>query len=555
MSSTACQNVRRRLKEIVSLPDEEAGDANEQRLGKLDHFDQVFASLAARSISPAISSSETKIEESDENITPLLLACDKSSSTALQYLKSQLEAGVIPSSDLVLAWGGPTERSFCGNTPSHHAAASGLCDALDVLHEYQTLLIEGRHGATENCDPCRNFISLVTEGNQHGDTPLMMAAASGRTTMFRHVLSRSLELAMNGADLELDDCVEITRKALKSGLAMKNHEGCNVVNLACGHGHLDTVTFLVQSHEIRTSSGKLVRICENGDETENDAFRIDFGPLVDVSYTDVEFCKGTIENLESGLAFMKQRNQDSRVREFKAQISQVKACLQILESEVERISLLAARDILNADRHTSLEGPDDINGKQKKRKKKNKKKGECKANHIRPPDDEADEGCSGNAEGGIEALGKDERRPQSPPNRWKSVGRQRDGTAHIQPFVTLSDGTVVSRSSRTEYLSSLPPDTPVADESDSTPGPGPDGASGLRRILESTRGEGLDLESAMESLCLAPSMLLLSEHSLALEMSPCQLEQIEAILAHQTKAVGAARRIQERMLSAKPAGE
>mmetsp|Transcript_12982 Transcript_12982/g.29866 ORF Transcript_12982/g.29866 Transcript_12982/m.29866 type:complete len:549 (+) Transcript_12982:429-2075(+) len=547
--SAAYQDVRRRLKEIVSLPEKEDGDANES-------LDKVFESLAAGSFrTTAIASETKKIEAPDENISPLLLACDKSSSPALQYLKSQLEAGVIPASDLVRCWGGPMDPSFCSNTPSHHAAASGLCDAVDVLHDFQTLLIEGKHGVTENCDPCRRFISLVTEGNQHGDTPLMMAAASGHTSVFRHVLSRSLELAMNEANSQgLDDCLEVARKALKSGLDMKNHEGCNAVNLACGHSHLDTVAFLVRSHEVRTgAAGKVVSICESGDEPEDDALRIDFGPLVDVSYTDVEFCKDTVENLEGGLAFMKQHKQDSRVREFEAQISQAKACLLILESEVERISLLAASDLLNANElQTSLEGQsrtNDVKGKPKKRKKK--KKGESKANRNRPTDDESAKGC-------IDAKGQDERTPPSPPNRWKSAGRPREESSHVQPFVTLSDGRVVSRSSRTaECLPSPAPDAPAADGGDSAPGPGPDGAAGLRRILESTRGGGVgsDLESAMESLCLEPSMLLLSEHSLALEMSPCQLEQIEAILVHQTRAVGAARRIQRRMLDAKPAGE
>ena len=537
-------DIRRRLKEIVSLPEvpEEDGDANE-RLGR---FIQFFESVAAGS---STANGEIKIDpEPDENITPLLLACDKSSSAALRYLKSQLEAGAIEVA--LQAWGGPRDPSFCGNTPSHHAAASGLCEyALDVLHDYQTLLIEGGHGVTG--DPCRRFISLVTEENQHGDTPFMMAAASGQTSMFRHVLSRSLHLAMSGEAnrQSLDDCVEVVRKALKSGLGMKNAEGCNVLNLACGHGHLDTVTFLVQSQKLLTSAGKVVRICEKGDEPEDDAFRIDFGPLVDVSYGDVEFCRSTIENLEGGLAFMKQHKQGSRVLEFEAQISQANACLLVLESEIDRISSLAASDLLIANEgQASLEGPS--SSKLKKRKKK--KKGKCKAKQNRPPDDVSAEGSSGNTEGGIEAKEQAERRPPSPANQWKAVGGG-GASSLLRPFVTLSDGTVVSRSSRAEYLASLAPATP--DGGDSTPGA--DGPSGLRRILESTRGGGggPDLESAMESLCLDPSMLLLSEHSLALEMSPCQLEQIEAILKHQTGAVRAARLIQKRLLDAKVAGE
>ena len=51
----------------------------------------------------------------------------------------------------------------------------------------------------------------------------------------------------------------------------------------------------------------------------------------------------------------------------------------------------------------------------------------------------------------------------------------------------------------------------------------------------------------MDSLCLDPSMLLLSAHGMAIDMSPCQIEAIESILKHQLKAVNEAQKIQSRL--------
>jgi hypothetical protein len=58
----------------------------------------------------------------------------------------------------------------------------------------------------------------------------------------------------------------------------------------------------------------------------------------------------------------------------------------------------------------------------------------------------------------------------------------------------------------------------------------------------------LDVNAVMEALCLDNSMLLLSPHSMALNLSPSQLDAIGAVLRNQVAAVEQAREIQSRLL-------
>ena len=65
---------------------------------------------------------------------------------------------------------------------------------------------------------------------------------------------------------------------------------------------------------------------------------------------------------------------------------------------------------------------------------------------------------------------------------------------------------------------------------------------------------GIDIEAKMESLCLDPSMLLLTSYGMAIEMSPCQLETKQEILKHKYNAKIEAQRIQKRQLSERKEG-
>ena len=55
------------------------------------------------------------------------------------------------------------------------------------------------------------------------------------------------------------------------------------------------------------------------------------------------------------------------------------------------------------------------------------------------------------------------------------------------------------------------------------------------------------IDSVMDSLCLKATMLLFTSHSMAMGLSPSQLEAIENILGNQLTAVKEAKRIQTRI--------
>mmetsp|Transcript_36859 Transcript_36859/g.77320 ORF Transcript_36859/g.77320 Transcript_36859/m.77320 type:complete len:227 (+) Transcript_36859:201-881(+) len=129
------------------------------------------------------------------------------------------------------------------------------------------------------------------------------------------------------------------------------------------------------------------------------------------------------------------------------------------------------------------------------------------------------------------------------------------------PFITLHDGSVVSKSQKPEYSPSIESNHSSLD--DDILSSKPIISSGvvakpktLQSILESTTSAIIpsspavdgDMAAVMESLCLDPSMLLLSPHGMAMEMSPCQLDAIESILNHQLNATKEARKIQSRLL-------
>jgi hypothetical protein len=118
------------------------------------------------------------------------------------------------------------------------------------------------------------------------------------------------------------------------------------------------------------------------------------------------------------------------------------------------------------------------------------------------------------------------------------------------PFITLQDGTVISRNA--EHISHV--DTHHDDDSSSLDDTNKlnnnKEVKSLERILQSTKtsNRDSDMTSLMESLCLDPSMLLLSPHGMAI-MSPCQLDAIESILTHQLNATKEAQRIQRKLLN------
>ena len=135
----------------------------------------------------------------------------------------------------------------------------------------------------------------------------MMASVSNHVVMIKHILKRSLNLALSRSNSSPSQpCVNETWQLLRNLFAMRNEEGCTALNLACGHGHSNMVKLLINSHrllvcknktqvEVKIAYGNEGSFCEDvEDNASNDRQEFSLKTLVDVSYDDVNFCKATL---------------------------------------------------------------------------------------------------------------------------------------------------------------------------------------------------------------------------------------------------------------------
>jgi len=479
-------------------------------------LDNIINNFFHRSDDDNNSTATNKDKDNDDNVTPLMLACDKCCLDALVYIKDRFERAILSNSDdniqlkqLIEAFGHPTEESSCGNTAAHHALASGFSEAIDILE-----VIWGYIEETESfqSSPLDRYLSLLSLTNQNGDTPLMMACVSGNVDTIRQIMEYSNKLAI---DSNSEKIVKTWQQRIFNNV---NNDNCTSLNLACGHAKLDVVMFLIEPQSSTTDSSK------------------DIQPLVNVTYSDIECCQKTIQNVTAGLNFMKQ-NQVDRVKEFEDQLQQVNACLSLLQCQLERLSIETANELAmdeqTAARNTNNNDhkPKGKGGKKKRNRKKKNQTHKTETGESKVKTTEA-------------ATDKDTTNTTWAMKKNKSI---------IEPFTTLQDGTIISKTTQKSDYVSAKDELSVLDDDVKSSSEVAANPKSLESILQSTSqaSNGDDITSIMESLCLDPTMLLLSPHGMAIDCSPCQLEAMQSILSHQLKAVKEAQQIQSRLLEDK----
>ena len=466
--------------------------------------------------------------ERDGGVTPLMIACDKSIASALGYLRDQIEhyntneLSLVPIFD---AWGYITEKSQeSGNCAIHHAMAANFHIGVDVLEfAFSKTSTSSPEKSNNNV---QKYMTLISQPNENGDTPIMMAAVYGHSDLLKHVLKRTYELVSSSSDVVSHEIWE----SLSELFNKRNADGCTALNLACGHGNVEIVRLLIHNHYL----------CERKDTTElkfspnndvcnlNDYSKIhELTPLVMVTYDDVRRCQSTIDNLEIGLKKMTHRRD-----EFEQQQKKALECLDILNKELDRVAAETAGLLLENENTGEAQSSKKPKGKSSSKKKKKrqhtKQKQYQEVSHVEP-----------NSES-IEGVDRSH-------NSWRiEIEEKKDDTkliplAATSPFVTLQDGRVVSKSQKQEDIqcedSSI--DQVVHDNSEPKP---------LQSVLQSNSRYDDNAVTTMESLCLDPSMLLLSAHRMAMELSPCQLDAIVSVLTKQFNASKEAQEIQSRLL-------
>lgn len=509
------------------------------------HLDEIFASYFEGE-TPFTSSGDG--DENNENgVTPLMLACDKCCSGALHYLLNQMKAPSnqddnveelqpIPIEHLVAVWGHPQDASSCGNSAAHHAMSAGFCEGLDLLEQIWHCIdiIEPQNTASGR------YFSLLSQTNENLDTPVMMGCASGHANLIKYILERSVHLALSALPNDDKDAISENVKAtwqmLREIFQMKNSEDLSSLQLACLHFNTDVVRLLIQQpQQIQICFPSLEVKFLFGDNCISSSQKeevFNLTPLVGVSYADADSCEQTVEHLSK---VIKQRNQEDNTDIFNA-YKQTKCCLSLLQCELERISTETASALLLTSNEQSASSKSKGKGKQKKKQRNNTKHSQAKSGLGSDNIDNTNitgNGMSHKTWAKVKTdIGTEEVDADTP-------------AINASPFITLHDGSVVSKSQLTEYAASVRADSPSLDDGSNEPVSGTE-PKALSSILEST-STAEDVSAIMESLCLDTSMLLLSPHAMALEMSPCQLDAVQSILNHQLNATKEAKKIHSRL--------
>lgn len=271
-------------------------------------------------------------------------------------------------------------------------------------------------------------------------------------------------------------------------LSAKNASGERPLSLAFGHGHAQVLQFLL-------SSG------------------------VEASYEAVKECKEKLRQMDAILS--KAGVSDGNLIEERR--TNVKRCLVILELSLAQKASDSMEQLIQKD-----------NQEKEEKRKNTPKKPSSVRKHADPRKVPA-----------TPRVNTEKTNNETSSNAWISQRGDSESIETVtQPkFRTLPDGSVVKNVADCQPFR-VEVEEPGAKETKQEP------KSVDEMLRERLREPIHDVDAVMDSLCLDASMLLLSPHGMAMNLSPSQLESIDSILRKQIKSVQDAKDIQERLLNA-----
>ena len=440
-----------------------------------------------------------------------MVACDKAQLAVLEYFRESIRSDA----NILQLTGAPTDLSSAecgGNCAVHHAASVGSFVAIDCLGRIQMELSPRSH--TEH------LLDLLSQRNSNGDTPIMMAAASGQEALIRHFVHKFL----NESNAEKDISSEVRRV-----FQMSNDSGDTVCSLASGFGFHGIVLLLIEP-------------------AVNDGF-----VLVKASRDDLEKSRAALQRMDTLLPMVKKKGSKKEQEDFNAKRLDISRCVEIIEAVLDRESQRQMGALLREEDTRVV--MDSRKTSSTKRKAKKKKKGRANSKEFLPKNDGEKHDISGESNAVPINIPGQRNKQAWKVSRTQLTDQSQEPEALSSPrVVTLQDGTVISTNRR------LPDD--IANEADGdslvfaskslgeeTNKDSDKSISDMLRDRCSDRGVQSEVEVIMDSLCLDPAMLLLSSHGMALDLSPCQLEAIESILTMQMAAIQEAKTIQARIRS------
>ncbi len=469
----------------------------------------------------------TEVNEDDANcaevfVSPLMVACDKSQGACLEYFVDLLEEESEGGKKLVLLErliGRPLDTSpDHRNQAAHFAVMSQSPEMvlhLATIHGIYNDLIRNRgKGCKISTGKRLSFQSLITvlsSPNSHGDTACMMASFLGKSQMLEMWFGELFSLAKDEG-IPSKQCFAEMRTMLRR----KSEGGDCCLSLASGHGHADVVSCLIEERE---HWGEKITDCTSEG-------------LVLVAHGDIVRAKGVMDKIQAMSSLIRNKEQmEGRIHEFQAKIQSTRRCLIMMQVSIAQLAEKRSAELLKSE----YREPDKLNKKKRERKRK---KALSKGSTIEP-------------------TASNEKSPSAPSTDNDDMPTQSSSIDTTLPslssetlstpiFKTLNDGTIVSSSTEKRTRNQTIQETHYSNEKEIQ--------SMLRdRCVQSTNvtneSSRAKSEAVMESLCLDASMLLLSPHGMAMELSPSQLDVIEDVLHQQLGAVAEARQIHQRLMT------
>ena len=435
-------------------------------------------------------------------VTPFMVACDKSQPVCLQYFIELLSKTTKDQFiGLKKLLGRPLDASPDHNNQAVHYAIMAyspemVIDIAKITGLYNSKDLHDKHSATQE-SMFKNLVTVLSQKNSNGDTAIMIASFLGKSTMLEMWFDQLFSSAQSEA-ITWEQCIIELRKITK----IKNKGGDCCLSLGYGHGHVNVVDCLIQERKAW------------GSETNKSE------GLVLVTHEDVEQAKALMEKVKKMPSLIANIGMtEDQVLELEQKIQDTRRCLIMMQVSSAKLADKRSAELLNSE----TKEQHDTKKIQKRKKRKPKKKDVT--NNL-------------NDEEIIE----------------ESKVKKRDDVKSPTPlalsmFKTLDDGTIVSRNQE---------DVEVHQQQQQLQQKIREKDHDTMQIMlrdrclqssnsnESTRAKS---EAIMESLCLDASMLLLSPHGMAMELSPSQLDSIETVLFQQIDTVAEARQIHQRLMT------
>jgi len=432
------------------------------------------------------------LKHRESAVTPLMLACDKGKIACLQYFQSLYDNQDQSERDKkaldhLLGDCLYSSQADGNNQAIHYTISSpGALEFLANILRAQRRTGGNKMGTGMDMEIQMSLdeacLVLLSQENDHADTPFMMAAAEGRKV----TIETWIRIALSHGSKS-----NKRKEAIQEILHRTNHARDSALSLA-GHGHHELVEFLTSFHERFAC------------------------PLVQVTYSDIQ----RVDEIANKLKDIESQVPTDRLEEFKLRQQNVNRCLILLRTASARHAEEMSKLLL------SESEPNQAPVLARREKKKKKKKA---AIHSTRTNNQHDRATDGEHNDSVR-ISEENHAVQ---NQAVELSKPK--------FVTMEDGTIISDHQKVVDSPSRV-NLELAMGLDQKP---------IELLLKERCDDTLSQQSEelMDALCLDASMLLLSPHALAMNLSPSQLEAVDTVLKNQLNAVAQAKIIHDRLMA------